>query len=64
MTILVPSPTSVEESPGPLSGPSRGYEGDCLRDRRRSRRTTNVASRLTSTLVTTGNHFGGRRLPR
>ena len=28
--------------------------------RRRSRRTTNVASRLTSTLVTTGDHFGGR----
>jgi len=31
-----------------------------LRDRRRNRLTTNVASRLISTLVTTGDHFGGR----
>jgi hypothetical protein len=32
----------------------------CVGGRRRSRQATAVASRLTSTLVTTGAHHGGR----
>lgn len=56
-------PRRASPATGVSSGTARAYEGDWLRDRRRSRRTTNVATRLMSTLVTTGDHFGGRPPP-
>jgi hypothetical protein len=49
----------MEESPGPLAAPAGGYDADCLRGRRRNRRTTNLANRLMRTLITNGAHIGG-----
>ena len=43
---------------GAVDGPQA--DEDSVFGRRRSRRTTTVANRLMSTLVSTGDHFGGR----